>query len=352
MKSTYHYPNLDSLIVRSDVSIRECLQKIEISKIKLVFVVDDHHVLKGSVSDGDVRRWLISGNSLDVSVTSVMNVSCLKGSEELSREDMLLLMRLNDIVALPIVDSESRIIRIERKNSIPDHDSSALIMAGGFGKRLGAITKDVPKPLLRVGDKSLLERLISQLVDFGFKRFYISIHYMSDMIVDFLGDGNRLGIEIHYIREDQPLGTAGCLAFLPDSDSCQDLLVVNSDIVTDLDFFDLREYHINEQADLTVVGRRYEYAVQYGVLMLDQSDNFKEIVQKPVYEYLVNAGIYFLKKSVAQLVEKGVVTDMTDLVKDLTNKKGAVCVYKSDFSWVDVGSRETLSEVRRKYGNE
>ena len=285
------------ILIHKDKNLVEGLHQLNqlrgISRL-ILFVVDDEDRVVGSVTDGDIRRSIAKEQSLQKTLGEI----CNQGFKHLLQKDTYQSFekyRKSDIKILPIVDQEGKMVDlIDLEYTQAQLPLEAVIMAGGRGKRLSPLTDTVPKPMLRLGDKPIIERNIDRLISFGIKKIYISVKYLGQQIVDYLGDGSQKGITIEYVWEDEPLGTAGALALINDLNT-EHILLMNSDLFTNVNFESLYLKLINEGADMAVASTEYKVDIPYAVFETrkGQVTNFKE---KPSFIYHSNAGIYILKR--------------------------------------------------------
>lgn len=333
----------ENLLIHKDKSILDALQKLNsilyidehISRL-ILFVVDDKDSVIGSITDGDIRRSLVNNANLSVPTGDICNKNFLfeyssTGFRNLSS------YRKKDIKILPILDKKKRLIKVidlEKINAILPLE--CMIMAGGRGKRLSPLTDFTPKPLLPLNGKPIIEYNIDRLISYGIEKFYISVKYLGEQIQDYLGDGSQKGVSIEYIWEKKPLGTAGALS-LVDSFSTDHVLLMNSDLFTNVDFEDLYIDLISKKADMTVASTEYKIDVPYAVFETDDH-KVKAFKEKPSYSYHSNAGIYILNTKLIESIPKGEFFDITDLMGDLVNKGGTLIHNPIVGYWIDIGS--------------
>jgi dTDP-glucose pyrophosphorylase len=327
----------DIIIIESK-SIREALIKLntirDVSRL-ILFVKNETHQIIGSLTDGDIRRSLAKDADLEKTVGEICNKNFVFEFEKDGFFD-LKLYRKKDIKVLPILDAEKKFIRIidldKTKSELP---LECMIMAGGRGKRLSPLTDSIPKPMLPLGDKPIIEHNIDRLISFGIKKFYISVKYLGNQIQDYFGDGSNKGVSIEYIWENEPLGTAGALSLVEKFET-DNVLLMNSDLFTNVDFEDLYLDLMNSKADMAVASTEYKVDVPYAVFETENSQvvNFKE---KPSYVYHSNAGIYILKKSLINKIPKDQFYDITDLMENLVKEGGKLIHNPIVGYWIDIG---------------
>jgi len=328
-----------SALIRDHRTIHDAVELLTANSLRIVLVVDEHKRLQGTVTDGDIRRALISGYDLSSEITSIMHVNPTTTTSTVSRRTALNTMRDLDLLHLPVLDESGVVVGLE---SIRDflleqkRPNPVLLMAGGFGKRLYALTRNLPKPLLPIGDKPILEGIVQQLSDEGFVDFFIAVHYHKELIQEYFEDGSNWGVNIQYLEEEEPLGTAGALALLDASKLTHSLVVMNGDLVTRLNFGELLNFHDKNHADATLCVRDYQFEVPYGVITGEGID-VQDIVEKPVQSFLINAGIYVVEPSVVEVCQETQYRDMPDVLRQVLNSGGSVNRFPVHEYWVDIG---------------
>jgi dTDP-glucose pyrophosphorylase/CBS domain-containing protein len=336
------------ILIRPDDSLEHAIKVLHEGGCRVALVVDEYNKLLGMVTDGDIRRALIKKMTMDSEIRLVMNSEPIKANDLLSHKDLLSLMTEKSLIHMPIVDKFGALIGLETLQHLVKSSSRGnpvLLMAGGFGTRLYPLTKNTPKPLLKVGEKPILETIISQFAEHGFYNFYISTHFESEQIKKYFKDGSQYGINIQYIYEDEPLGTAGSLGLLPKDISDLPIIIMNGDLLTKIDFNHLLDFHNNNNFDATVCVREYDFQVPYGVIEID-GYNIKKIKEKPVHKFFVNAGIYVINKSLMEDIDGGTYLDMTDFLGCKLNKEkiGAFPVHEY---WLDIGRIEEYERANK-----
>ncbi len=331
-------------------TIQDAIQSLERSALKIALVVDEAEALLGTISDGDIRRGLLRGLGLDAPAAEVLHRDPLIVPPQMSRDVVLQLMQANNIIQLPIVDGDRRVIGLhvwEDMQAPTGRPNLMVIMAGGKGTRLGVHTRDCPKPLLPVGGKPMLEHIIDRARLDGFQRFVIAIHHFGHMIEDYFGDGSRFGVEIGYSREDQPLGTAGALSLLdPRPEGA--FVITNGDVLTDLRYSEILDFHARHAAAATMAVRSYEWQHPFGVVHIRGVDivGFEE---KPVFRSHVNAGIYVLEPRSLDRLQRDEHCDMPTLFERLQACSERTVVYPMHEPWLDVGRPDDLAKARESH---
>ncbi|WP_423818745.1 nucleotidyltransferase family protein [Salinimicrobium sp. TIG7-5_MAKvit] len=339
--------NVEDITIHQDDTIVHALSKLNnirhISRL-ILFVVNNQNKVIGSLTDGDIRRSLIEDNNVHKSVGEVCNKDFVF---EYIQDSFLNLdeYRKKDIKVLPLLDDARNlkdIIDLEKTKAVLPLE--CMIMAGGRGKRLSPLTDEIPKPLLPLGNKPIMEHNIDSLISYGIKKMYISVKYRGEKIQEYFGDGSSKGIQIEYVWEDEPLGTAGALS-LVENFSRNNILLMNGDLFTNINFEDLYTSFVNSHADMAVASTEYKIDVPYAVFEAEgnQVKNFKE---KPSYRYHSNAGIYILKKSLIKKIPKNQFYDITDLMKDLIENKGKLFHNPIVGYWIDIGKPEDYKQAQ------
>jgi dTDP-glucose pyrophosphorylase len=331
----------NNLLIKDNFSISRAIKALNKNELRVCFVVNSKNKLIGSITDGDIRRALVKKISFNENVKKICNIRPLYLYK--NKTIHIKILKRKDITCIPIVDKKKNIVDVIKTN----HQSkikTALIMAGGFGKRLLPLTLKKPKALIRFKNKSLIEHLIIKLKKNGFKNIYISIHYLGKQIEKKLKNGKKLGVKIFYIKEKKPLGTAGSLAFL-NKHFGDNFLVVNCDVNINIDFQKMIDFHIKRNSDLTIIAKLKTTKINFGIIKIKKNLNINSILEKPVYTNFINTGVYIFNKSVKKLIKKNFYLDMDKLIsKMLLNKKYKVMGYPIFEDWNDLGTHYSLSK--------
>ncbi len=346
--------DLSELCVAITDSIRAVMLRIDRGSRGLALVVDDQNRFLATITDGDVRRAILQGVSLDAPAFEAIKGAAgqlrqsITATADTSREEQLRLMLLHDIRHLPLLDSAGRIVEL----AIPTVDDEqfelpvqAVIMAGGFGKRLRPLTDHTPKPMLCVGGQPLMERTIRSLHHAGIRRINVTTHYMPEKITEYFGTGSQLGVKLNYVSEDEPLGTAGAISLMDDSD--EPLLVMNGDIFTRVNYRDLISFHQKRRVALTVGVRQYEIEVPYGVIEASLGE-VRSLREKPKYSFMVNAGVYMLEPVARRRIPLNQKYNMTDLIENLLAEGMAVACFPIIEYWMDIGRHDDLERAQHE----
>lgn len=342
--------DLTHVLVREGATLRQALEAMTRSGKQIALVADADARLLGLVTDGDVRKAILRGTSLEAKVEEAMNRHPVVGAPGMTDGEALALMRSRRIRHLPLLDDKQRVVDLLILEDLlaprPPLRNHAVIMAGGQGERQGWLTESPPKPLLTVGGKAILEVLIEHLRLCGIRSVLIAVHHKADMIRDRLGDGSRLGVSIEYVEEPEPLGTMGALPLMR-ARLDYPFFVVNADILTKCDFRAMWEFHRNQtEAAMTVGVRIHQVDIPFGEFALHES-RVTRIEEKPRKEFPVNAGIYLLDPSAIELIPAGRSFDATDLIRALLDQGRTVSAYLIHEDWLDVGRRSDLEKANR-----
>jgi len=340
------YDRLETVVVGPDTSIADSVRLLDRAGTGALVVCDADRALRGLLTDGDIRRAFLRKVSFDSPCLEISSTEPIVAGPELSRGEMMALMQRFDVNHLPLTDAAGYVLGLVLRSdlTVTDRlDASAVIMAGGFGKRLFPLTESVPKPLLPVGDKPLMEITLEQLRRSGIRRVHVTTHYLAEQISDHFGDGSAFGVDLKYVTETQPLGTVGGLKLM--DDFREPLLVINGDILTGVDFQQMLAYHREHRGDMTVGVRRHDVEVRYGVLDCD-GPHVRRLREKPKWEMLVNAGIYILEPSVARFIPSGKRFDMTDLLQRLLDAGRSVVGFPILEQWLDVGTHADYARAQ------
>ena len=331
--------NWRDILVNPHANIRDVMRALDKGGQKIVLVCDESERLLAVLSDGDIRRGLLSELHMDDPVSMVANTNPRTAKKGLSRNEIKEILISEDLNVLPILDDKNRVIELHTLASIserPELENPVFIMAGGFGRRLQPLTDNCPKPMLPIGDKPILSHTIERMKQQGFRNFFISTHYLPDQIVDHFGDGSSLGVNISYVHEKEPLGTGGALGLLPSDIVHKPLILLNGDIITDLDFVELLEYHDLKGADATICLREQETSLAYGVVQV-AAGNVNGMVEKPTYHHLINTGIYVLSTSCVKSVERETRIDLPSLLEQRIKEGCIVKAFTFYGKWIDIG---------------
>jgi dTDP-glucose pyrophosphorylase len=342
--------DLTKLLVRPEATLLEAMRVIDREGIELAFVAEQGRRVVGTLSDGDVRRTILAGYPLGASngVAMAMNKKFTSVDGRVGRAEVLDRMRGLGISAVPVLDGEGLMEGIHLLHELigaTTKPNAAVIMAGGRGTRLGPLTKNVPKPMLPVAGRPILERLVLQLVGHGVRRIYLAINYLGHVIERHFGDGSEFGCSINYLREKQPLGSGGALSLLGKRETDYPLVVMNGDLITELDISRLLHFHETGSYAVTMCLRGHQVQIPFGVAEV-RGDELVALREKPQQDYLINAGVYVVSPDVIGFVPKRREFPMTDLFDLCFARKLRVGAHVIDGDWLDVGQPEQLRRAQ------
>lgn len=332
------------VILPIDATIQQAIRNLNESSMKIVVVVNARGELEGTISDGDIRRGLLKGLDFNSPIESIIHRNALVVPPVLGRETVMQLMRVNKIQQIPVVDERQQVVGLHLWDEIstpPVRSNLMVIMAGGKGIRLRPFTENCPKPLVLVAGKPMLEHIIERGKLEGFRHFVLAIHYLGHMIEDYFGNGDRLGVRIDYLREQSPLGTAGALGLLKPRPEAP-FVVTNGDVLTDIRYGELLDFHIRHNASATMAVRLHEWQHPFGVVQTKGVEivGFEE---KPIARTHINAGVYVLDPDALSVLEDGAPCDMPTLFERLQAKMKRTVAYPMHEPWLDVGRPDDLN---------
>ena len=325
-------------IVKINTPIKIAIERLNKVGIKIALVLDENFRLLGTISDGDFRRGMLSGLTLEDTVENIMNKNPRTVNEGTSRLEILKLMNDTKILQIPIVDRNNFVIGLHLWDDISvqaKYSNIMVIMAGGKGSRLHPQTENRPKPMLLVAGIPILEHIIKRARSQGFNHFIIAINYLGQIIEDYFKDGHKFGVKIEYLHEDVPLGTAGALSLLSHKPE-RAFIVTNGDVITDINYSDFLEYHTVQNAAATVAVHTHEFQIPYGVVQINglEVESYEE---KPIVSSLINAGVYALDPDILDLIAEPKFRDMPEILDISRDLKKKVIVYPLHESWIDIG---------------
>jgi dTDP-glucose pyrophosphorylase len=343
----------EKCVLPETAKLADVIRCLNDSKTQIALLVAADRTLLGTVTDGDIRRGLLRGTAMDSPAASIMQRSPLVVTLELTRDAVFQLMQANKIHQLPVVDSDRRVIGLHLWHELaasPQRSNWMILMAGGKGTRLRPHTENCPKPLLPVGGKPMLEHIIERAKANGFHRFVLSVHYLGHMIEEYFGDGAKWGVHIEYLHEEVPLGTAGAIGLLKDRPG-EAFLVSNGDVLTDINYGELLDFHHRYGAAATMSARLYEWQHPFGVIQTNGVDivGFEE---KPVSRSHINAGIYVLEPRAIEALNIGEHCDMPTLFSRLQEAGERTIVYPMHEPWLDVGRAADYSAAQDSFKGE
>lgn len=341
---------LSEIKIKPSISLGKALSVIDKGAMRIALVVDDNDVLIGTISDGDIRRALLAGLKLDDNISKVYNSTPVVGKISDPKDRIIQIAVSRKLFQIPIVNELGQVVElaeIDKLVKVKEYPNKVVLMAGGLGKRLMPLTRDMPKPMLIVGGKPILETIIERFAKYGFRNLIISINHLAEKIVDYFGDGEKFGVSIEYVREDKKLGTAGALSLI-NSGMDEPFFVMNGDVLTKLNYKNIYDFHLRHKAYATMCVREYDMEIPYGVVQTKKSD-IVSIKEKPVQKFYVNAGVYMLDPGIIKFIPRDVYTDMTDLFELIVGKKKKTVSFPVREYWKDIGKKEDLIEADKEY---
>lgn len=337
---------LEKYQIHEKSSVMDALRQLTAHTIDILLAVDDKNIVTGLITDGDLRRGLVSGKTLESPVSDIMNTRFSSVGEGQDRAYLLDFMMARSIRHLPVIGQDKKLKGIHFLSHIIGNapkPNIAVIMAGGKGLRLRPLTEYCPKPMLKVAGRPILERLVLHLVSHGITNIYISLNYMGEVIEDFFKDGAQYGCTIRYLKEDRPLGSGGALSLLPHQPD-HPFIVMNGDLVTDIDIGSLLDFHTSRAAAACIASKRHYTKISYGVVE-KKGDEFLGISEKPTIEHEINTGTYVLSPECLKEIPREENFAITELFELLRRKGKKICVFETQDEWIDIGQPDDLKKA-------
>lgn len=331
-------------------TIREALKVIDSGAMQIAVVVDSENRLLGTLTDGDIRRGLLDGLSIDSSIKDIFFKTPTVAKVSDTKEEILQQALGKKLHQIPIVDDEYRVIGIkEIEELVQPHIKSNIVvlMVGGLGSRLRPLTEDTPKPMLKVGNKPILQTIVEKFAEYGFINIVMCVNYKSHIIQDYFGDGSEFGVNIEYVLEEQRMGTAGALSLLS-SVPYEPFFVMNGDLLTNVNFEHLLDYHTSQNATATMGVREYDFQVPYGVVNIEGS-RIVSIQEKPTHKFFVSAGIYMLSPEILTMIPQNKFYDMPTLFEALIKEGQKTISFPIREYWLDIGRMEEYERANNEY---
>ncbi len=343
---------IERIRVRADASILEAMRAINQGTVEIAIVTDADGRLVGLLSDGDIRRAILNGFTLEAPIADILNRRPLSLPESAGREEILALMGRHSIRQIPLVDTGGRPTQIAWITDLIRNDlrpNQAIIMAGGKGKRLYPLTRDVPKPMLPIRGRPILEHIIDELRQYGVFKITLAVNHLREVIKEHFGNGEDMGVRIDYLEEEEPLGTIGALSLLPDKPS-HPFLVLNGDVLQQINFSSLLRFHERHDFHATMCAVRYRMELPFGLVEVD-GNRLRRLVEKPVHTMNSNAGMYVFNPGVVDLLEHDRPCDATDLLQRLVDAGKSVGVFTlyDHEHWLDVGRKGDYDYACHEY---
>ncbi len=340
----------EKLILDSNATIKESLKIIDDGAMRIALVVNKEKKLIGTLSDGDIRRGLLRNLTLEDSIESIIFRTPTVCYLHDTKEKILDIALKNKIYQIPIVDKDMKLIGIKEVDEllrISVKDNKVVLMVGGLGARLRPLTDHTPKPMLKVGNKPILETIILNFKKFGFLNIILCVSYKAEIIKEYFQDGSKFGVNIEYIHENKRMGTAGALSLIKDKID-KDFFVMNGDLLTTINFENMMDYHLSNKSLATMGVREYDFQVPYGVVNLD-NENIISIDEKPVYKFFVSAGVYILAKEVLEYIPNDEFYDMPNLFDLLIKRNKKNISFPIREYWLDIGRPEEFEKANNEY---
>jgi dTDP-glucose pyrophosphorylase len=342
--------NIENIKLTSNATIKEALEIIDNGAMQIALVVDENDTLLGTLTDGDIRRGLLKGLDLNSSIESVIFTTPTLAKISDTKEEILKLALSKKLHQIPIVDNDGKIVGIQEIEELikpKEKTNKVVLMVGGLGTRLRPLTENTPKPMLKVGNKPILQTIVEKFAEYGYRNIVMCVNYKSHIIQDYFGDGSSFGVSIEYILEEQRMGTAGALSLLKDKPK-EPFFVMNGDLLTNVNFDHLDNYHTSNHSIGTMCVREYDFQVPYGVVNIDGS-RILSIEEKPTHKFFVSTGIYMLSPEVLDYIPQNQFYDMPTLFEKLISEnKNAVSFPLREY-WLDIGRIEEYKKANEEY---
>tara|TARA_X000001036_G_C20656404_1_gene797161 strand:+ start:422 stop:1468 length:1047 start_codon:yes stop_codon:yes gene_type:complete len=345
--------NIEDIVVKESISILEVMKIIDESSKQIAIVTDENNKLLGTISDGDIRRALLKNIPLTESVKEIYFKTPTVASINDSREEIINICKVKKIHQIPIVDSKGNLVGLEILDELISKEkklNKVILMVGGLGTRLQPLTENIPKPMLEVGNKPILQTIVEKFAEYGYLNIVMCINYKSHVIKDYFGDGTEFGVNIEYVSEKDRMGTAGALSLLKDKPQ-ESFFVMNGDLLTNVNFEHLHDFHTSNNSIGTMCVRDYDFQVPFGVVSIKDT-KILSIDEKPKHKFFVNAGIYMFDPEILEYIPKNEFYDMPTLFKKLIDKNKKVISFPLREYWLDVGRIEEYEKANLEYPKE
>lgn len=342
--------NWKNIVVYAEQTLLETMKIIDDASLQFAVVVNKENQLQGTVTDGDIRRSILRGEELNTCIYNVMNKKPVFAYENNTRNECMDILKKYNLKQLPIINKEKQLVNVIFKEirNLQKENNSVILMVGGLGARLRPLTDKIPKPMLKVGDKPILEIIIEGFKQYGYTNFILSVNYKKEMIQNYFQSGEAFGVNITYIEETKRMGTAGALSMLPERPT-KPVFVMNGDLLTQVNFDQLMQFHKEQEAVATMCVREYEYQIPYGVIKTEGA-NLVSIHEKPIHKNFVNAGIYVLNPEAFDYIPKDVYFDMPTLFETIIADNKAATIFPIREYWLDIGRLDDFEKANLVYG--
>ena len=342
--------NIDKLIILKNESIKRAIKAIDEGGIQFALVVDDDRKLLGTLTDGDIRRGILNGFNLDSQISYVLNEKFIFVNEPNSLIKSQKLMKKYNVKYVPLLDSKGTIKKLYTDSNLKTSNTknnAVIIMAGGKGARLYPLTKDCPKPMLKIQNKPILEIILEQCIEQGFKKFYISVNYLKDKIINYFKNGENWDVEIKYLEETKPLGTVGAISKIP-KNLTDPFLLINGDVLTRVNYSKLIQFHNNHNTIATMSVIEYHTEIPYGVVEL-KDEKIKFFNEKPKISNFINAGIYIFDPKALNHLNRDEKIDIPEFLDNLMKKNYKICAFPIHEYWLDIGHHYSLNKATKEW---
>ncbi len=342
--------SITDITVLSTITIKEALKIIDESSKQILLVVDETGKLVGTLTDGDIRRGLLKGLDLNSSIESIIFATPTIAKISDTKEEILKIALSKKLHQIPIVDENGKIVGIQEIEELikpKEKTNKVVLMVGGLGTRLRPLTDNTPKPMLKVGNKPILQTIVEKFAEYGYTNIVMCVNYKSHVIKDYFGDGSEFGVNIEYVFEEQRMGTAGALSLLKEKPT-EAFFVMNGDLLTNVNFEHLHDYHMSNSAMGTMCVREYDFQVPYGVVNIEDS-KILSIEEKPVQKFFVSAGIYMLSPEILKFIPQDEFFDMPTLFEKLISEKKNAISFPLREYWLDIGRMEEYKKANEEY---
>ena len=342
--------NYKSILLKSTSTIRKALNIIDSGAMQIALVIDENEKFLGTLTDGDIRRGFLKGLDLNSSIESIIFKTPTIAKISDTKEEILKLALSKKLHQIPVVDDDGKILGIQEIEKLvkpKEKTNKVVLMVGGLGTRLRPLTENTPKPMLKVGNKPILQTIVEKFAEYGYINIVMCVNYKSKIIEDYFGDGSKFGVNIDYILEEQRMGTAGALSLIKKKPT-EPFLVMNGDLLTNVNFEHLHDFHIANNAMATMCVREYDFQVPYGVVNVDGT-NILSIEEKPTHKFFVSAGIYMLSPNVLKYIPKNEFYDMPTLFEKIISEKQNAISFPLREYWLDIGRMEEYKKANEEY---
>ena len=342
--------NIENIKLRQNATIKEALEIIDSGAMQIALVVDDNDKLLGTLTDGDIRRGILMGLDLDSSIETIVFKEPAVAKISSTKEEILKIALSKKLHQIPIVDDNGIVLDLKEIEELVEpkiKTNRVILMVGGLGTRLRPLTQDMPKPMLKVGNKPILQTIVEKFAEYGFVNITMCVNFNASIIRDYFGDGKEFGVNIDYVLEQKRMGTAGALSLLKERPS-EPFFVMNGDLLTNVNFEHIFNYHMLNKATATMCVREYDYEVPYGVVKMNDN-KITAIAEKPVQKFFVSAGIYMLSPEILDLIPQDEFYDMPTLFEKAIAQGKNVISFPIHEYWIDIGRLEEYQKANEEY---